>query len=60
LLKSRKESDKGVPSFNELSKVKKVNDDFETKRLNIAKIESLDKRQVEVDKLHRSQLQQLK
>jgi hypothetical protein len=29
------------------------------RQLNIAKIEVLDKRQIEVDKLHKSQLQQL-
>jgi ribonuclease Y len=41
-------------------KLKKVNDDFETKSLEyVAKIEILDKRQIEVDKLHKSQLQQL-
>jgi ribonuclease Y len=36
---------------NELSKAKKVNDDFETKAVEYAaKIEVLDKRQIEVDK----------
>jgi hypothetical protein len=39
LLKSRKESRQESQVSNELSKVKKVNDDFETKADNIAKIE---------------------
>ena len=45
---------------NELSKVKKVNDDFEAKTLEYdAKIEVLDKKQTEVDKMHKRQLEQL-
>jgi ribonuclease Y len=55
----KKESETKNPKSNELSKVKKVND-FETKTAEFtAKIEVLDKRQIEVDKLHKSQLQQL-
>ncbi len=45
---------------NELAKAKRVNDDFETKTIEYTtKIETLDKKQAEVDKLHKSQLQQL-
>jgi ribonuclease Y len=52
--------DKESQVSNELSKAKKVNDDFESKAADFtAKIENLDKRQGEVDKLHKSQLQQL-
>jgi ribonuclease Y len=52
--------DKESQISNELSKAKKVNDDFESKTLEYAtKIENLEKRQVEVEKLHKSQLQQL-
>ena len=52
--------DKESQISNELSKAKKVNDDFESKTLEYnTKIEVLDKRQTEVDKLHKSQLQQL-
>ncbi|TRX39738.1 ribonuclease Y [Flavobacterium restrictum] len=52
--------DKESQISNELSKAKKVNDDFEAKTLEYnTKIDTLDKRQVEVDKLHKSQLQQL-
>ena len=52
--------DKESQISNELSKAKKVNDDFEAKTLEYSnKIEILDKRQAEVDKLHKSQLQQL-
>jgi len=52
--------DKESQISNELSKAKKVNDDFESKTLEYTtKIENLDKKQVEVDKLHKSQLQQL-
>jgi ribonuclease Y len=41
-------------------KAKKVNDDFESKTAEFTtKIENLDKKQAEVDKLHKSQLQQL-
>jgi ribonuclease Y len=52
--------DKESQISNELSKAKKVNDDFEKKTAEFeAKIEVLDKKQTEVDKLHKSQLQQL-
>lgn len=52
--------DKESQISNELSKSKKVNDDFISKTNEIsAKIEVLDKRQSEVEKLHQSQLQQL-
>jgi ribonuclease Y len=52
--------DKESQVSNELSKVKKVNDDFDAKAAEYsAKIENLDRRQLEVDKLHKSQLQQL-
>ncbi|RZK10590.1 MAG: ribonuclease Y [Flavobacterium sp.] len=45
---------------NELAKAKKVNDDFEAKTKEyLSKIEMLDKKQVEVDKMHKSQLEQL-
>ncbi len=52
--------DKESQISNELSKAKKVNDDFESKTNEFtAKIEGLDKKQAEVEKLHKSQLQQL-
>lgn len=52
--------DKESQVSNELSKAKKVNDDFEAKTEEYAsKIESLEKKQQEVDRLHKSQLQQL-
>lgn len=52
--------DKESQISNELSKAKKINDDFEKKTAEFeAKIEILDKKQAEVDKLHKSQLQQL-
>jgi len=52
--------DKESQVSNELSKAKKVNDDFEAKTAEYNnKIEVLDKKQAEVDKLHKSQLQQL-
>jgi ribonucrease Y len=45
---------------SELSKAKKVNDDYEAKTNEYnGKIEILEKKQVEVDKMHKSQLQQL-
>ena len=45
---------------NELSKAKKINDDFETKSTEYdSKIEVLDKKQFEVDKMHKRQLEQL-
>nr|WP_294789106.1 ribonuclease Y [uncultured Flavobacterium sp.] len=52
--------DKESQVSNELSKAKKVNDDFEAKTAEYHnKIEVLDKKQAEVDRLHKSQLQQL-
>ncbi|VXB54374.1 Ribonuclease Y [Flavobacterium sp. 9R] len=52
--------DKESQVSSELSKAKKINDDFEAKKAEFqAKIEVLDKKQVEVEKLHKSQLQQL-
>ena len=52
--------DKESQISNELSKAKKVNDDFERKTAELqTKVELLDKKQAEVDKLHKSQLQQL-
>jgi ribonucrease Y len=52
--------DKESQISNELSKAKKVNDDFERKTAELqAKVELFDKKQAEVDKLHKSQLQQL-
>jgi ribonuclease Y len=52
--------DKESQISNELSKAKKVNDDFEAKTAEYeSKIENLEKKQIEVDRLHKSQLQQL-
>ena len=52
--------DKESQVSSELSKAKKINDDFEAKKVEFqAKIEVLDKKQLEVEKLHKSQLQQL-
>ena len=52
--------DKESQVSSELSKSKKINDDFEAKKAEFqAKIEVLDKKQLEVEKLHKSQLQQL-
>lgn len=52
--------DKESQISNELSKAKKVNDDFEAKTNEYAtKIEILDKKQQEVEKMHKSQLNQL-
>ena len=52
--------DKESQISNELSKAKKVNDDYESKTLEYnAKIETLDKKQTEVERLHKSHLQQL-
>ncbi|AOW11151.1 ribonuclease Y [Flavobacterium gilvum] len=52
--------DKESQVSNELSKAKKVNDDFEAKTAEYnSKIENLEKKQQEVDRLHKSQLQQL-
>ncbi|HEX8574796.1 MAG TPA: ribonuclease Y [Flavobacterium sp.] len=45
---------------NELSKAKKINDDFEIKTKEYEqKIELLDKKQAELEKMHKSQLEQL-
>ena len=52
--------DKESQVSNELAKAKRVNDDFEAKTTEYtSKIEVLEKKQAEVDKLHKSQLQQL-
>jgi len=52
--------DKESQVSNELSKAKKVNDDFEAKTAEYnSKIENLEKKQQEVERLHKSQLQQL-
>ena len=52
--------DKESQVSNELAKAKKVNDDFEAKTSEYTtKIELLDKKQVELEKMHKSQLQQL-
>jgi aspartyl-tRNA synthetase len=52
--------DKESQVSSELSKAKKINDDFEAKTLEYTlKVENLDKKQIEIDKLHNSQVQQL-
>ena len=52
--------DKESQISSELSKAKKVNDDFEAKTNEYSsKIELLDRKQSEVEKMHKSQLQQL-
>ncbi len=52
--------DKESQISNELSKTKKLNDDLEIKAKDYdVRLESLTKKQVEVDKMHRNQLQQL-
>lgn len=52
--------DKESQTSNELSKTKKLNDDLEAKAKDYeGKLESLTKKQVDVDKMHRNQLQQL-
>jgi ribonuclease Y len=52
--------DKESQISNELAKAKKINDDFEAKTTEYnSKIEILDKKQVEVEKMHKSQLNQL-
>ena len=52
--------DKESQISNELAKAKKVNDDYEAKTAEYtSKIEILEKKQVEVEKMHKSQLQQL-
>lgn len=52
--------DKESQVSNELAKAKKVNDDYEAKTAEYtSKIEVLEKKQAEVEKMHKSQLQQL-
>ena len=52
--------DKESQVSSELSKAKKINDDFETKTVEYTtKIEHLEKKQAEIDRLHASQVQQL-
>ena len=52
--------DKESQVSNELAKAKKVNDDYEAKTVEYtSKIEVLEKKQAEVEKMHKSQLQQL-
>jgi ribonucrease Y len=52
--------DKESQISNELSKAKKVNDDFELKTKEYStKIDNLEKKQTEVDKMHKRQLEQL-
>ena len=52
--------DKESQVSSELSKAKKINDDFEAKKAEFeSKIENLEKKQLDVEKLHKSQLQQL-
>jgi ribonuclease Y len=52
--------DKESQVSNELSKAKKINDDFEAKTKEYTtKLEHLEKKQTEIDKLHNSQVQQL-
>ena len=52
--------DKESQVSSELAKAKKINDDFEAKTLEYnSKIELLDKKQQEVEKMHKSQLNQL-
>jgi len=52
--------DKESQISSELSKAKKVNDDYEAKTIEYnSKIENLDKKQQEVEKMHKSQVVQL-
>jgi ribonuclease Y len=52
--------DKESQVSNELSKAKKINDDFEAKSLEYTtKIETLDKKLQEAEKMHKSQVEQL-
>jgi ribonuclease Y len=52
--------DKESQVSSELSKAKKINDDFEAKTKEYTtKLEHLEKKQTEIDKLHNSQVQQL-
>ena len=58
--KKKRVRDKESQISNELAKAKKINDDFEAKTAEYtSKIEILDKKQVEVEKMHKSQLNQL-
>ncbi|MEY2669934.1 MAG: ribonuclease [Bacteroidota bacterium] len=52
--------DKESQISNELAKAKKVNDDYEAKTIEYnSKLEILEKKQAEVERMHKSQLQQL-
>jgi ribonucrease Y len=52
--------DKESQVSNELAKAKKINDDYEAKTAEYhSKLELLDKKQQEVDRMHKSQLNQL-
>ncbi|MBP9793533.1 MAG: ribonuclease Y [Flavobacterium sp.] len=52
--------DKESQVSNELAKAKKINDDFEAKTAEYAtKIENLEKKTIEVEKMHKSQVEQL-
>jgi ribonuclease Y len=52
--------DKESQVSSELSKAKKVNDDYENKTLEYnTKIETLDKKHQEIEKMHKSQVEQL-
>ena len=52
--------DKESQVSSELSRAKKVNDDFETKTTELsARISTLDRKQSELDKMHQSQLEKL-
>jgi len=52
--------DKESQISNELAKAKKVNDDYEAKTLEYnSKLEIFEKKQAEVERMHKSQLQQL-
>lgn len=52
--------DKESQVSNELAKAKKINDDFEAKTAEYhSKLESLEKKTAEVEKMHRSQVEQL-
>jgi ribonucrease Y len=52
--------DKESQVSNELAKAKKVNDDYEAKTAEYtAKIENLEKKTAEIEKMHRSQVEQL-
>jgi len=52
--------DKESQISNELARAKKVNDDYEAKTVEYnSKLEVLEKKQTEVEKMHKSQLQQL-